>query len=176
MAALSPAERSAETATLHRRLLTLPQLERAGRVLVCLSFGAEPDTWSLLEPLAARGIEVVVPRTVPRTRALELVMWPCPLETRTFGLREPARDVPALPGDAQLDAALVLGLAFDRLGVRLGHGAGYFDRFFGRHSDTCLRIGVGYDCQLVDRLPREAHDVAMHVVVTPGEVVWAGTH
>jgi 5-formyltetrahydrofolate cyclo-ligase len=87
-------------------------------------------------------------------------------------LREPARDIPALPADTPLDAALVLGLAFDRLGVRLGHGAGYFDRFFAQQHDDCLRIGVGFDFQLVDRLPREDHDIAMRAVVTPSEIVW----
>jgi 5-formyltetrahydrofolate cyclo-ligase len=171
--ALSTTERADQSAALHRQLLALPELRGPKRVLVCLSFGAEPDTWGLLDPLSHQGLEIVIPRTVPKNRTLQLVPWPCLLETRSFGLREPARDIPALPADTPLDAALVLGLGFDRRGVRLGHGAGYFDRFFAEQPSNCLRFGLGFDCQLVDRLPREGHDIAMHAVVTPSEIVWA---
>ncbi len=64
---------------------------------------------------------------------------------------------------------LVLGLAFDRRGYRLGHGRGYFDRFLA--GLAVPSIGLAHPFQLVDRLPAEPHDVPMTVVVTAEETL-----
>ena len=56
--------------------------------------------------------------------------------------------------------------AFDRLGHRIGYGAGHFDRQLAEHPPR-LAIGLAWDCQLVEDLPIEPHDVPLHAVVTP---------
>lgn len=156
------------------RLLALPELAAARRLFTCLSFGDEIDTWPLVDAWLAAGRELVVPRAEPRDRQLHLHRYPCELVTLGFGLRQPPRDAPELPPaevDGTIDAAVVLGLGFDRRGYRLGYGSGYFDRFLaGRELTT---IGLAFDEQLVDRLPAEPHDVPMRLVVTPSELVRA---
>ncbi|KAB2960374.1 MAG: 5-formyltetrahydrofolate cyclo-ligase [Thermoanaerobaculia bacterium] len=144
------------------------------RVLACLSFGSELDTWPLVERLLEDGCEVWVPRADPRDGLLHVHRWPCPLETLAFGLRQPARGTPELTPeeiDARVDVVLVLGLGFDRRGFRLGHGRGYFDRFFARHAVP--GIGFAHELQLLDRLPDEPHDRPMRAVVTDARVVRA---
>lgn len=147
------------------RFLSLPEVAPARRVLTCLSFGDEIDTWRLTDRLLASGREVYVPRVAGDE--LTVHRFPCDLETLSFGLRQPRPEVPALTEDAvdaTLDVALILGLGFDRGGYRLGHGRGYFDRFLaGRRLAT---IGFAYSLQLVDRLPRESHDVPMVAIAT----------
>lgn len=168
LAALSPQVRQAATMKVWQRVLVLPEVVAARNVLACLSFGLELDTWPLVAQLEAAGKTVWVPRSVPADRSLVLHRWPCPLETRRFGLQEPVPAAPALAAaavDATIGCALVLGLAFDRSGYRLGHGAGYFDRFLA--GRVFPAVGIGFDLQLVEELPREPHDVAMSVVVTP---------
>jgi 5-formyltetrahydrofolate cyclo-ligase len=66
--------------------------------------------------------------------------------------------------DNTLDAVLVLGMAFDRRGYRLGHGGGYFDRFLAGRPFPA--IALAYDFQVLDRVPAEPHDIPMSVVVT----------
>ena len=152
------------------RILELPEIAGAGRILTCLSFGVEVDTWDLVDRLLALGKELYVPRADPRDRQLHVHPYPCPLRTLSFGLQQPPRGTPEVPAeaiDATLDAVLVLGLGFDRRGFRLGYGSGYFDRFLaGRRFPA---IGLAFAEQLVDELPAEPHDVAMAVVVTPTE-------
>ena len=95
-----------------------------------------------------------------------------PLVELSFGLRQPPRGAPEVAAEAipaTLDAAIVLGLGFDRRGFLLGYGSGYFDRFLASHPVTA--VGLAYGFQLLDRLPAEAHDVPMSVVVTDEEVV-----
>ncbi len=71
-------------------------------------------------------------------------------------------DVPA----REVDLVLVPGLAFDRTGHRLGHGQGYFDRFLARLPRSTPTVGLAYRFQLLDRLPRAAHDHPVQAVLT----------
>jgi 5-formyltetrahydrofolate cyclo-ligase len=153
-------------------LLALPEVARARRIFACLSFGNEIDTLALVDTLLADGRELFVPRADARDGAIHVHPYPCPLVTLPFGLRQPPRGAPELPQvevDGALDVAIVLGLAFDRRGVRLGYGRGYFDRFLAGRPFPA--IGFAYAAQVVDRLPAEPHDVPMTAVVSEFEVV-----
>lgn len=157
------------------RVLALPELARARRLLACLSFGSELDTEALIARLLAGGWEVYLPRVNRGDGRLHAHRYPCALETLSFGLRQPVESAPELAEEtlgATLDLALVLGVAFDRRGYRLGHGRGHFDRFFARHRVP--GVGLAFDFQLRDRLPAEAHDVPMLAVVTETAVVRPG--
>jgi 5-formyltetrahydrofolate cyclo-ligase len=78
-----------------------------------------------------------------------------------FGIREPdpVRIV------ERLDAIILPGLAFTQTGIRMGQGAGFYDRFLEvAHSDT-IKIGVCFDFQVLKAIPREEHDVNVDLVV-----------
>ena len=169
--ALDPAEAARSAARATARLLELPEVAGARRLLTCLSFGTELDTWPLAERLLAEGRELFVPRADPRDHQLHVHPYPCRLVTLDFGLRQPPRGAPEIPREevANLGAVIVLGLAFDRRGYRLGHGSGYFDRFLAGLAVPA--IGLAHPVQLVDRLPAEPHDVPMKVVVTAEETI-----
>jgi len=157
------------------RLLTLPEVARSVRILTCLSFHQEIDTWDLLDRLLTAGCEVYVPRADPRDRQLHVHRYPCDLQELPFGMKQPPRGTPELSAAAvneTIDVALALGLAFDRRGYRLGFGTGYFDRFLAGRPFPA--IGMCYYTQLVDRIPEEPHDVPMAAVVTDVGV-WRGT-
>lgn len=149
------------------RLLATAELEQAGGVFCCLSFGDEIDTWRLVERLSAMGKRLYVPRVIRGDSTLYVHPYPCRLTTTSYGLRQPTvtaqqlspREIPAC-----LDVVLVLGLGFDRDGFRLGYGGGYFDRFLARYDLTA--IGLAYHRQLIAKVPREPHDVPMAAVVT----------
>lgn len=167
LAALDAATRHRASALATRRVLAAPEVAGASRIFLCLSFGAELDTHALVEALLDSGREVYVPRADPRDRQLHVHRYPCELVTLSFGLRQPKRSAPEVPPeavDATLDVALVLGLAFDHRGYRLGYGSGYFDRFLAGRPFPAL--GLAYETQIVERLPAEAHDIPMRSVVT----------
>ena len=108
---------------------------------------------------------------MPPARPLPL-QWgeyrPGGLVAARFGLREPAQ--PWLPADAIAAATVVLvpALAVDRAGVRLGRGAGFYDRSLPLAAPTARLVAVVRDDELVDRLPAEPHDVRMTHALTPG--------
>ncbi len=165
--AIEPAAASRAAIAAGERFLALREVAAARRVLVCLSFGAEISTVPVIAELERSGRELYVPRAEPRDGMLHLHRYPCELVTLGFGLRQPPRECPELDPaevDRTLDAALVLGLGFDETGIRLGHGRGYFDRFLAGRGFPA--IGFAYEIQVVERLPREPHDVPMTALVT----------
>ena len=69
------------------------------------------------------------------------------------------------PYDGDFDLIIVPGVAFDRLGNRLGRGRGYYDRFLAKHLSV-KRIGICFDFQLVDEIPTEPTDIKMHAIIS----------
>jgi 5-formyltetrahydrofolate cyclo-ligase len=70
---------------------------------------------------------------------------------------------------AEIDFAIIPGLAFDRHGNRLGRGAGYYDRYL-RHC-RAVRCGVCHDIMLLDSIPVGNDDVPMDIIVTDKSLI-----
>lgn len=64
-----------------------------------------------------------------------------------------------------IDLVVVPAVAFDQRGNRLGMGAGYYDRFL-LMTQNAVCLGLAWGCQLVDKIPSEAHDVQMQYLLT----------
>lgn len=65
---------------------------------------------------------------------------------------------------ATIDLIILPGVAFDRKGNRLGRGKGFYDRFLSQTNATT--IAVCFECQLVDSIPTEPHDLPAQFIVT----------
>lgn len=77
-------------------------------------------------------------------------------------LLQPAADAPQV-----LPQVLLMPLVgFTASGERLGQGGGFYDRWLAENPGT-IAIGMAWDCQLVETLPTEPHDVTLDAVVTP---------
>lgn len=77
-------------------------------------------------------------------------------------LRTPERIVQP----CEIDLAFIPGVAFDRRGNRLGYGRGYYDRLLKELPAGTMRVGLAFDCQVVDVLPAEEHDERVDWIVT----------
>lgn len=94
------------------------------------------------------------------------------LETGRYGVRSP-RDRCPLVEPQNIDLILVPGLGFDRDLNRLGRGAGFYDRMIeslietlGTASTRPVLVGVCFNCQIVERVPTQAHDFPMDRIIT----------
>jgi 5-formyltetrahydrofolate cyclo-ligase len=84
------------------------------------------------------------------------------------GVREPVRREPVAV--TILDVVVAPSVGFDRAGRRLGYGGGHFDRLLARLRPGAVVVGVAFDEQMVDKVPTEAHDRTVDLVVTPTTV------
>ena len=95
------------------------------------------------------------------------------MEQHRYGFPQPTADAFELQ-PRHISLALVPGLAFDRHGTRLGHGAGYYDELLARLPEDCPRVGVACRDLVFDQLPSEPHDVPMTHLATEDGVIAPG--
>ncbi|MGE0551641.1 MAG: 5-formyltetrahydrofolate cyclo-ligase [Kofleriaceae bacterium] len=127
--------------------------------------GTEVDTQAIEASALARGVSVCYPRIVDGQRQLAFHAVPAAeLVPSRFGLREPRPTAPLVALEA-IAAFIVPAVAFDRGGGRMGWGGGHYDATFAAVPGT-LRIGLAFDCQLIDRVPHDAHDIDVHIIIT----------
>lgn len=70
----------------------------------------------------------------------------------------------------EIDLMVLPGVAFDHHGHRLGYGRGFYDRVLGGQERRPCLLGLGYEQQVVERLPRDPHDVQVDLLVTELQV------
>jgi 5-formyltetrahydrofolate cyclo-ligase len=70
----------------------------------------------------------------------------------------------------KFDVILVPMLGFDEDLNRIGYGGGYYDRLLATQPQA-KKIGVCYESGKVAKIPTEAHDVAVDIVVTEERAV-----
>lgn len=153
-----------------QRFASLAEYVRAGTVLLYVHVRSEVRTREFLEQAMAEGKRVLVPWCQGDELELFHLEDLAELGPGVFGLLEPRAELRAQPGKrrhiAEVDIAMVPGVAFDRRGGRLGHGKGYYDRLLRRARPETLLAGVCFESQLVPEVPMGPRDVRMHRVIT----------
>ena len=151
---------------IRRKLCRLAAFRKAKTVLCYVSLSYEVKTRRFIEQMLKIGKRVVVPKVRGRSLVLSEVEDPDrDLAPGAFGVLEPAPQACRPVGVRDLDLVVVPGLAFDRRGHRLGHGHGYFDRLLARLPKDTPTVGLCFGFQLLDCLPTDPHDQAVHTVV-----------
>lgn len=166
--AMPAAERAAASAAICDEAHALLASRLPGGAVVALyaAKGSEVDTELADAQLRARGFQIAYPRVNDDSKQLSFHRVALDeLTPSRFGLREPQAQAPTVE-IGEVAAFIVPGLAFDRAGGRIGWGRGYYDATFAAAAPSALRLGFGFACQMVEQVAREAHDVALHIIIT----------
>lgn len=164
-------------AALEDRLFNLPALRHAKCIAVYYPTGSEARFVSNREKLFLFDQHPVIAFPLVRSEtnmsffAFDMNDDWSVLETPREIVTEldPSRHV--LP--ESIDLVLVPGIAFDKHGNRLGQGGGFYDRFLPHLSAESMTIGIAFDEQIVDEVPREATDCRVDYIVTPTRIITA---
>ncbi|WP_051617485.1 5-formyltetrahydrofolate cyclo-ligase [Desulfonatronovibrio hydrogenovorans] len=160
-----------------RNFLDLPLMGQYPACLVYLPVRNEVDTRSLILEMVARSKEVYAPKCDCTSCTMDYyrVTGLDSLEPGSFGIDEPCPDSAQKFINKSKAMCILPGLAFDRCGVRLGYGRGFFDRYLsGLTGPKPLLIGFGYDFQVTDQLPRDEWDVPVDMIVAEQGVLETG--
>jgi 5-formyltetrahydrofolate cyclo-ligase len=154
-----------------RRIVTEFQLPPGAIVSGYWPLAGELDPRPAMHRLADLGHPLALPRVQGWGRPLAFHAWQPgdPLRAGPFEVMEPSPDAPlVIPR-----ILLVPLLAFDRVGRRLGYGAGYYDmvlRDLRAQSRAPCAIGVAFAAQEVDEVPTGPRDQMLDTVVTERQV------
>jgi 5-formyltetrahydrofolate cyclo-ligase len=152
------------------------------RILFFLSTNLEIDTAPLIEAAFSDRKEIYAPKVVGEELLFYRIYSPAgPWFAGAFNIREPAtlREEDALKAGEAPCLILVPGLAFDLRGGRLGHGKGYYDRFFtgldalGGKAYTAL--GLCLEAQILPQVPTEPWDKPMDALCTGSSLRYCET-
>ncbi|MGE5287676.1 MAG: 5-formyltetrahydrofolate cyclo-ligase [Micromonosporaceae bacterium] len=170
-AAMTADERSQAARGIRDAVLSLPEAEMAGTIAAYFSVGTEPGTRSLVYALWKRGSYVLLPLFLPDGN-LDWASYEGPDSVRyrldgRFGLAEPTEPPRGVDTISRADLVIVPALAVDKRGIRLGRGAGCYDRALARVGAAVPTVAVVYDTELLDDLPAEPHDRPVRLVARP---------
>ena len=70
----------------------------------------------------------------------------------------------------KLDLIFIPALIVDKKGYRLGWGGGFYDRFLKHHANI-KKICAIPQCQYVENLPIEMHDIPCDTVITEHKII-----
>jgi 5-formyltetrahydrofolate cyclo-ligase len=161
--------RAAEAIT-ERGAALMSELRGPGGSGVVSGFASLPEelnVWPLLRRLSGAGVTLALPVVAGKGQPLLFRAW-VPgdaMNKGVWGIPEPKADKPVL----EPDILLVPLLAFDGRGCRLGYGGGFYDRTLARlrAMKPIVAIGLAYDEQRVNAVPRLDYDQRLDWVLTP---------
>lgn len=140
-----------------------------------IAIGDEIDLVPLMARLENEGYRLALPVMEGKGKPLVFRAWSPgePLSQTMWGIREP------LPAAETVDPDIVLSplLAFDMAGYRLGYGGGFYDRTLARLRalKPIVSIGIAYDEQRVDAVPRLDYDERLDWILTPSGPMKCGS-
>lgn len=164
---LTKSEVLAKSTQIFKYTSKLPVLQKAKNISVYIPIDNEVETMDIVNLLAESGKGLYLPKFVSELNYAfsEFTGWDN-LEKGPLGILQPV--LSQRRNNPILNVAILPGIAFDISGTRLGYGKGVFDRLLAKSK--AFKIGLAYDFQVVDKLPREKHDLVMDIVVTDKKV------
>ncbi len=185
LGSMSPEIKRQKSLAIVRRLLAHPVFQSARTIMGYIAMETEVDLWTLFREAWMLGKTIALPRIVPPLdepritrvhdrRILPYQLTPAAVDAPSehpglqmdmLGIWEPksnARPVPL----AEVDLILVPCLAYDRRGVRMGKGGGFYDRLLASDGVRATTAGIAFSEQIFRRLPSCPHDHPVNMLFT----------
>lgn len=156
-------------------LLATDAYKNSNTIFCYMSMGGEPVTDEIIERALEDGKRVGIPLCVgPHDMVVKEYKSGDELARGAFGIREPLAEATEITAD-EFDLAIVPCVACSEDGRRIGHGAGYYDRFLSVSGFN--KIALCFEKLLTDDIPLEDTDVYMDGVATEDAIYgtrWRG--
>lgn len=168
-----------------RSLRDFAPYRNAKSVLLYASLPYEAPTRGLIDFCLKDGKTTALPKTQKRKHADEggimdfYILSPDrPFREQTqigpFGIAEPDSSCPLFVPEENRFPLLICvpAIAFSETGIRLGRGAGYYDRYCERLARAALKtalvvyVGLCRDFQILEKVPCEKHDLRVQFLIS----------
>lgn len=155
------------------KIKNLDAYKNANRIMVFVSMESEVDTHPLIQESIDLGKSIVVPITLPATRELLLsdLFSLSELEVGDWNIEVPKKEFQRFVQAETVDLVIVPGVAFAKDGHRVGYGGGYYDRFLAKLDKSVPKVAIGFDLQVVERVPTNDFDIPVDLLLTENRTV-----
>jgi len=152
---------------IQKNLFNLECYKKSKTVMFFVSFNSEVNTHDMIRE-ALKNKTVIVPKVEHHEIEPSVIIDFNNLVTAKFGILEPIELMKI--AYKNIDLVLVPGIVFDKEGHRIGYGFGYYDKFL-KKVPKAIKLGLTFDFQVIDKIPREMHDVPVDMIVTEKRVL-----
>ncbi|QCI22262.1 5-formyltetrahydrofolate cyclo-ligase [Buchnera aphidicola] len=141
-------------------------------IALFLPFDGEINTYPLILKLWLNKKKVFVPIIHPYKRKLFFApfYYNSILYYNKYNILEPFFNVKDIISIYYLDTIIVPLVAFDKTGMRLGMGGGFYDTCLRDWKNNFFPVGFSYDFQLISTIPRKPWDVSLPIILTPNKI------
>lgn len=176
---LSREEVLTKSARIKKLIFGLSEFTRAKTIAfyVAKQASREVETEEMIKESLIADKRVLVPIVDKAARKIffsELRDYDSELAPGEFDILEPKPSYRRLVPSTESDLMIVPALVFDLQGHRLGYGGGYYDRLLRELASikpSLPFVGLAYELQVVDKLPKTSRDVPVNILVTEKRVL-----
>ena len=177
---IHPEQKRLKEAAIEKTLFSLREFQKAGSILLYMSFRSEVNTMNYLEDVVSLGKALILPRVDAKHRSLRLfeVRDVSELSPGYMGILEPRIEKGREVSLNTVDLVIIPGTGFDITGSRIGYGGGYYDRLLSYESKQLARvekhimtIALAFEEQIGTKIPTEPHDIKVDMIVTEKRTV-----
>lgn len=148
-----------------KRAIFLLKKLKVKNVLLYAPLPYEPEILAFRKDLSSKGIKLFLPFMVDKS--LKMVKLRLPFFKGRFNVRQAAPSNAYIP---RLDAALIPVIGVDADLARIGHGMGFYDRFFASLKHLPKIIFISSQDFFVNAKICEPHDIKGDFYVSPKNI------
>jgi 5-formyltetrahydrofolate cyclo-ligase len=151
---------------IQKKIKKIFAFKNAQKIGAYYPMGSEIFTQDIIQELLSQGKQVFLPKVIGEEMEFRKITSFSSLEQGSFDIMEPKDDCPV---DNDLDVILVPTVGISPIGVRLGYGHGFYDRFLAENKITTISLTL--EKQIIKNIPKSEHDVLIDWIVTEDKIL-----
>ena len=151
------------------KVLNLQEYINSNIVCFYVSFESEVQTHDLIKSSLESGKRIIVPYVDKKEIYLSELKNFNNLDLGKFGILAPKKEFVKPFDITNVEAIIIPGIVFDKLGHRIGFGGGYYDKLL--RDSKAIKIALCYDFQLFEKIPYEEHDIPVDIIITEKQII-----
>jgi 5-formyltetrahydrofolate cyclo-ligase len=168
---LSSGAINTKSAEIQQRFTNSDEFNHAKILASYYPIGSEVRTGKIISTALKSNRLVALPRTEGDHIKFYQIFLNTDLIAGRFGIKEPSTSSNSVVPD-NIDLLLVPGILFDISGYRIGYGYGYYDRLIARKKNSTLSVGLAYESQMCEEVPRSYYDQKVNILVTEKRMLY----
>lgn len=162
------------SAEVKEKLLVTEEYRNANTIMCYLDFGKEVKTGDMIDTMWRDGKKVCIPLctdTEGHIMVAKLYTEDTALVKGAYGIMEPSNEEPTIAA-SEIDLIILPCVSCDRSCNRLGHGAGYYDRYLAKTDAKLMALCA--EKLMSDEIPMDEFDVPLDAVITEIDIYRRG--
>ena len=151
---------------IQKKLKKINAFRNAQKIGLYYPIGSEVLTQDIIQELLSNGKDVFLPKVIGKKMEFRKISNFSSLEKGSFDIMEPKDDCQT---DNSLDVVLVPTVGISPVGVRLGYGHGFYDKFLAEHKTATISLTL--EKQIVKNIPKSEHDIIINWIITEDRIL-----